>query len=207
MSSRVRYRDSELRSQIFESLANCRRRTVVSILLNRDSSLTERELAGLLVETDPGEPDTESISERIRTIHTDLCHVHLPRLESAGLVNWDRVEATVTATDHPAFRDPQFERILEAELPDGDDVVACLADERRRRILSVLAVREEPLTREALARAVIAREQTQKSRGDEDDVRLSLAHVHLPKLADAGIVMYDPDDGTVAYEGHPVLVA
>jgi hypothetical protein len=34
-------------------------------------------------------------------------------------------------------------------------------------------------------------------------LRSSLHHTHLPKLDDADVVEYDPDDGTVQYRGDP----
>ncbi|UPV99010.1 hypothetical protein M0R88_10780 [Halorussus gelatinilyticus] len=36
-------------------------------------------------------------------------------------------------------------------------------------------------------------------------VRIDLAHVHLPKLDDAGLVAYDHDSGRVRYRGDPTV--
>lgn len=42
---------------------------------------------------------------------------------------------------------------------------------------------------------------------DRDRVAARLHHVDLPKLADAGVVDFDPRTGTVRYRGHPVVAA
>lgn len=60
---------------------------------------------------------------------------------------------------------------------------------RRRRVLEILAGREDPIALDALAAAVAERGV---DGSDVDEIATTLHHIHLPKLVDAGIVEYDP---------------
>ncbi|MBV0902795.1 hypothetical protein KTS37_13455 [Halomicroarcula salina] len=74
-----------------------------------------------------------------------------------------------------------------------------LASERRQTALSVLSETRCPVELEELAAAVAARES------DSDDaesdrvatVATALHHNHLPRMADMGVVSYDPESGRV----------
>ncbi|MFC4551174.1 MULTISPECIES: DUF7344 domain-containing protein [Halorussus] len=96
-----------------------------------------------------------------------------------------------------------FELLRTAEEAASLDVLfEALADSRRRHVLSILLDRPTPLDVETLARAVAAREAVATAADPPDDVvrrvQVSLHHVHLPKLADTGVVEYDYERGAVA---------
>ena len=69
------------------------------------------------------------------------------------------------------------------------------------------------MAREDLAAAV----RLQEAGGDEQgancespadtstDILASLHHTHMPKFEEAGLVTYNADKGTAAFEGHPAL--
>lgn len=40
-----------------------------------------------------------------------------------------------------------------------------------------------------------------------EELRISLHHCHLPKLADADVIEYDVQSHTVRFEGHPFVAA
>ncbi|WP_232820460.1 DUF7344 domain-containing protein [Halorussus litoreus] len=78
-----------------------------------------------------------------------------------------------------------------------------LANARRRGVLYAVK-RDGAATVEELAERIAAWQAgagAQQGEGDASpspaDVRTSLLHVHLPKLADAKVVDYDAHDGTV----------
>lgn len=88
---------------------------------------------------------------------------------------------------------PPTERDDTAGLSDSERF-RVLADFRRRHVLDVLEDADEPCGLDGLATAIEAREVRT---ADADDVRITLHHVHLPMLDDAGLVEYDPATGTV----------
>jgi hypothetical protein len=71
----------------------------------------------------------------------------------------------------------------------------CLSDERRRRL--VVYMHRSGCDRFTLDRLATALP------GDNRRLRTQLHHVHLPKLEEAGVVVYDHDDETVEYRGAP----
>ena len=77
-----------------------------------------------------------------------------------------------------------------------------LADERRQVVLDVLPEETSELALEELATAVL--EQGPTDPGDEPtsrkEVAVSLHHVHLPILADVGVLDYDAENHRVAVQ-------
>lgn len=83
---------------------------------------------------------------------------------------------------------------------DLDDVLAALADARRRRVLRVLYRVDGPVPLEQLARQVIAGPEppVPVSADQTHCVAVRLHHVDLPKLDAVGLLAYDPDRRRVA---------
>lgn len=80
--------------------------------------------------------------------------------------------------------------------PSVTDCFSVLRDARRRQILAELAEQEDASVEELTDR-VTARTET-----DYERTQVSLVSVHLPKLADHGVVAYDRDRGHVAQGEH-----
>ena len=80
-----------------------------------------------------------------------------------------------------------------------DERYELLAAERRRLAVDVLSERDTPVALDDLAAAVAARETTESDPGADavNRTAISLHHVHLPRLADAGVVEYDATDRRV----------
>lgn len=75
-----------------------------------------------------------------------------------------------------------------------------LADRRRRRALHLLREIGRPLSLESLAERLVAIERESEREFPDTAVErtyVSLAHVHLPRLDDAGLVRFDREAGTV----------
>lgn len=75
-----------------------------------------------------------------------------------------------------------------------DALAALLGNARRRFVLRYLQLRDAPVPIEELAEAVARWEcddLDEVTPHRKDCIRASLHHVHLPKLADAGLVRYD----------------
>jgi len=219
---------------VFHSLCDRQRRRVLGLLRGREEPVWLDTLATFLAaeesETVPG----EVTSAQARRFRADLVHDHLPRLESAGLVRWNRDDGSVRATDHPALSDPCLDRVLDEPCGDWDPILETLDDDRRRRVLAVLRDHGGVMDRRELAMEVVTREceidqdgQARRGRdarhGENEDpgsarqsgserpvtrrneAVLSLHHVHLPKLERADLVAYDGADGTVSYQGDTTL--
>ena len=90
-----------------------------------------------------------------------------------------------------------------------DRTLDLISDPRRRTLLYRLnAVGSGTIPFDDLVDAVVRRERSIPAREapeSRDSVRVSLVHAHLPKLADLGIVGYDPSAATVRYHGNPAL--
>jgi len=90
---------------------------------------------------------------------------------------------------------------------DDTDCLDLLGSERRRAVLEqFVAADDRTLSLRSLSTAV-ARTESDSGVGaiPPDKVRISLHHAHLPKLEDAGVVDYDPDEQTVTYLGSPAV--
>lgn len=76
--------------------------------------------------------------------------------------------------------------------PSVSDYFGALADSRRRNVLVEVSDRYEVSIDDLTDRVTAADSANRKQ------VKTSLMHVHLPKLADIGAVVYDREDGLVA---------
>jgi len=88
-----------------------------------------------------------------------------------------------------------------------DKLHRILASERRRLILSYLATTSAETTGiDELINAVARREHPHRGPATyREHIEIDLHHVHLPKLADAGVIEYDPVSETVQYDGSEKL--
>lgn len=88
---------------------------------------------------------------------------------------------------------PAVERVSTAPLTESERH-SLLAAERRRLVLDVLEQGSTPVELQELAVEVAAREAASGQPDAEtvERVSVSLHHVHLPKLAEHGVVDYDP---------------
>ena len=198
---------------VFDCLAHGARRRILGRLVERaPQPLTRRDLATDLGQTDPvgqdGETDAD-LQQALRALH----HRHLPKLEAAGLIRRERARELVTITDHPAFEDVGILGAIESESDEAgdslDQLFGALRNARRRTILGVLCHQDGPVQTETLARTVSAKKEeipeSEVPAGDIEKIVVDLVHCQLPALADSGLVTYDSDAGTVAYEGHPQM--
>ncbi|QFU81875.1 DUF7344 domain-containing protein [Natronorubrum aibiense] len=76
--------------------------------------------------------------------------------------------------------------------PALDPVLKSLAEYRRRFVVGVLAERDEPVDSAELATALERYERETEGRTEGSTARIAteLRHIHLPKLADAGVLDY-----------------
>ncbi|NKE38067.1 hypothetical protein GWG54_20190 [Natronococcus sp. JC468] len=192
---------------ILSSLREPRRQHTLRILLDRTSPLDLRELATNLTAAEQEQPLLDVAPKDVDAIQAALHHVHLPKLEEAGLIDWNQSAGTVTTTNHPTLSDPKFQQMVAIGSPGWNTVIANLAVKRRRVILATLKDAESPLTRIELARGVISRESgaVDDEQDPAEDLLVELHHIHLPKLEQAELISYDTNTGTATYNGHVAL--
>ncbi|MFH5797266.1 hypothetical protein [Haladaptatus sp. CMAA 1911] len=183
-----------------------RRRRILRTLLDR-SATSERELVRALARNERNVPAADVPSETVQALRTNLTHVQLPLLEDCDLIRWNRANGTIATTDHAAFGDERFRRLLETDGDGVDEALSGLSDGRRRHLIAVLRNSRTPMSRTALAREILRRErgETEFDTVAITEIGSALAHVHLPKLADADFIDYDPETDRVTYASHPGL--
>lgn len=90
-----------------------------------------------------------------------------------------------------------------------DTVLGLISVSRRRTILYHLKERSNgAFTLDELVDRVMERETSIPVRSSPDsreEVKTSIGHTHVPKLADVGIVDYDADSQVIEYAGNPAL--
>lgn len=79
-----------------------------------------------------------------------------------------------------------------------------LGHPRRIRVLAVLGSHRTPLSLQELTAAIVDREDTEPQERSRREVRLSLVHNHLPRLAEHGFVDWDRDHGAELLAELPV---
>jgi hypothetical protein len=87
--------DDERVDAVFEVLADARRRRVVRILRTHDGDTTSvPALAEALASREPGDPDPDRLVVSLR-------HVHLPKLDATGVVEYTAERSQVRYTGAP----------------------------------------------------------------------------------------------------------
>lgn len=175
--------------EAFDVLASASRRAVLGYLATADGADV-----GTLVDHVAA---TVATDRKVATL--TLEHVHLPRLYAAGYVRYDHPWVEYAA---PRELDA-LRRAVEARSAAGDvseDVLdlicGLLAHSLRRGALTALETHGTLDVCELATHVALAHPEL-----SDDEVALRLHHVHLPRLADAGAVEYDPGTTLVA----PVL--
>lgn len=93
--SQIRKEPPELSDdRLYRVLSSRRRRRLLYVLLVEESSSVEKIATVLVGWTVSGEQEMATPEERKRIL-TELDHIHLPMLEEAGMVSYDREDGTI----------------------------------------------------------------------------------------------------------------
>jgi DNA-binding transcriptional ArsR family regulator len=107
--------------RVFDALSEPPRRSAFRVVADRDELFTVPRLARAIRAAGPEPPGGEGGSDRGRLsllqLRVALHHVHLPKLDDAGLVSYDRSERVVA----PAYDDTAVLERARAVLSTDDD--------------------------------------------------------------------------------------
>lgn len=134
-----------------------------------------------------------------------LRHVHLPKLEAADLVHVE--EETLSLGPHEDVHsgplDAQFLGVVRQDVWSA--VAAASSNQWRRAVFDALARSGKPLTLGQVADIIGTSPPrdaaTETGAVDGTDIEVVLHHMHLPVLAESGLVTYDRERRTVSYTG------
>ena len=84
--------------------ADRHRRIILATLRDEQHPLTVSDLAKAIVKHTDHVPVTEPPAEQMSELQTSLHHVHLPKIEATGLINYDQDRGVVEPTE-------QFEQV------------------------------------------------------------------------------------------------
>jgi DNA-binding transcriptional ArsR family regulator len=167
-------------------LVDPRQRRILSLLLDASGPVTVDELAARLTATEEEMPD--------RQLQIDLHHRCLPRLEEIGWIEWDgskgvTVESLPFGTEATSL--PPLDALDDQSWTAIGVLLGC---PRRRELLSTIVEQRHQLTIDELTTALTARNHTVWDEYEEATIHVMLYHIDLPKLADVGLIEYNPDE-------------
>jgi len=165
-------------------VADPRQRRILSLLLAASEPVTVDELAARLVAA-----EDETTERRLRI---DLYHRCLPKLDEIGWVEWD-ASTGITAESLP-FGDGALPALDALDDQSWTAIGVVLACPRRRELLSTIVEKHHQIGVEELTTVLTDRSHTVWGEYEAATVQVMLHHVDLPKLADVGLVEYNPDE-------------
>ncbi|WP_254763105.1 DUF7344 domain-containing protein [Natrinema marinum] len=191
-------------------------RYLLAALLEQGATVPDQSsietLATEVAATEHGSPIVSD--DQCEQTQISLHHHHVPRLVGLGVLNrTTRGDVTLIGlADHSILETDWVRTVLEDPTGDAfpadedtlDRTLQALREPRRRAVCAVLATRRGAVSVSELAATLTAREKGDEptaadvSPVEQTHVAASLTHKHLPTLAAAGLVDYDPEASRAA---------
>jgi len=105
------------RDDVFSILSNRRRRDVLRYLRRDAESASLGDLAERIAAWENDIPVAEVDYKQRKRVYTSLHQTHLPKLDEAGIVEYDRNRGTITLTDRAAELEAYLSTPDEREVP------------------------------------------------------------------------------------------
>ena len=87
--------------RLLELLAQPRRRTVLTVLADGEATPSLEDLARAVLAEERGIPVDAVPEAELEDVTIGLCHSHLPAMDDAGVLEYDRTAGRVTYRGHP----------------------------------------------------------------------------------------------------------
>lgn len=98
--------------QLFDGLADRRRRYALAVLHEHDAPLALADLADEVATGWDGRRFADGSTGDVEQVYASLYHMHIPKLVEAGLVEYDASQDTVAATERVETREEFWSRVL-----------------------------------------------------------------------------------------------
>lgn len=108
---------------VLDLCGNQYRRIVLAVLMDEQRSVTLRDLTTKIFELDHQAAVADACAEVLTEIRAVLHHVHIPKLESVGVVEYDPDRRVVAPTEQFAQLQPTLSEIINSDTdiqPPGD---------------------------------------------------------------------------------------
>ena len=112
--------DSLSHDTIFSMLSNQRRRYVIHFIKRDPGPVRIRDLAQQVAAWENGIEIEELTYKQRKRVYTSLHQTHLPKLDDAGVVDYDRDRGTITLADGAAELDIYLDVVSENDIPWSD---------------------------------------------------------------------------------------
>lgn len=189
-------------AELLRATADPRRRAAL-MALRTQGDLPLSDLATLVAAREKAIAPSEVTSSQRDTVLTTLHHNHVPKLTETGLVVCERDGAEPVVRPTMLVREGTAVDVFETAFSDGlsgEAITTLLEDPIREYVVLLLRESDSPFALADLAREVAAMGSADDQVASEEAVSsttVSLHHIHLPKLADVGLVEYDAADRLV----------
>ncbi len=107
---------------VLDLCGNKHRRIVLAVLAEEQRSLTVNDLRGTILTYNHHTPVTDASEEVLTEIRASLSHTHIPKLESAGVIEYDSERQLVEPTERFDQLQPHLSTILDID-PNLDEPI------------------------------------------------------------------------------------
>ncbi|QLG61526.1 DUF7344 domain-containing protein [Halorarum salinum] len=101
--------------ELFDALADRRRRDVLDLLRTHGGPMSLADLADEIAVREDETPITEVTPGDATRVYMSLYHTHVPKLADAGFLEYDRARDAVAPTDGASELDPILDAVEDAE--------------------------------------------------------------------------------------------
>lgn len=187
---------------VYDILKNPYRRSAIELLGKSDGEMHVEELSSKIAEMQQGpEVETRQTSKGAQ-IYAELYETHLPKLEQAGFIKFDKSRGVIRVQEKFTDFRPYLQQDQNLKEVGNRAILYDLLKNRRRRyVIQILLEEDRPVQLSELAEQVASLENgipiEELPAKERKRVYTALYQSHLRKMDDAGVLNFDPKSGIV----------